>query len=145
MSFYNMVHGYTSMAPILLKILNLTPDNIPRFRDSYLQEGKIVVYTRTGGGNRDYYENEEECRRNYPEYFKEGSDDNPSAPWNDDLRAHPNYESDYDDDYDSTYASFYFTIPEEYKEFLAEAPEETLPKEKWEAVYEKLRNNNESS
>lgn len=120
MSLYNMIHGYASMAPILLKILDVNPEDIGRFRDCYKLGDKIVIYTRMGGGNREDYENEI-----------------------DSLRAHSLYEYDEDDDFDCTYAAFYFSIPQEYKTFLAEAPDETLPRDKWEMIYKSLSKRNE--
>lgn len=68
-----------------------------RFRDIYYdkKEGKIILYTRNGGGNREDY-------------------------WYvfDLLRKHPNYISDYDDDFDCTYAYIAFSVPEEFKKAL---------------------------
>lgn len=93
----------------VLKSIGLTEDMIPRFRGAGVDNGKICVHTRTGGGNRDYYENEESCRINYPEYFE--GDSKPSGPWNDDLRKNKYYIRDEDDDSDCTYANFWFRIP----------------------------------
>lgn len=111
MSLYNLLFGVNSLAPILLKHLGLSEDDIPRFRDCYLDGDQIVIYTRTGGGNRDFYEDEETCRSNYPEYFQK-KEDAPKGPWNADLRKSKYYQSDEDDDFDSTYAYFRFRVPE---------------------------------
>lgn len=100
---------------ILLSILELDEyEHIPRFRTAYIEDDEIVIHTRTGGGNRDFHENETTCRENYPEYFDGKTD--PTGPWNDDLRAHPRYLYDTDSEYDATYADFYFNIPEPYKD-----------------------------
>lgn len=128
MSFYNMLHGYNPLAGVLLKILDVSPDKIPRFRDSYFDGEHIVIYTRTGGGNRDWYDGP--------------NDDNPDGPWNSDLRALPGFVRDEDDDFDSTYASFYFTVPEHFGYLLDKlksmAQRETQS-ERWEATIERIR------
>jgi hypothetical protein len=71
-----------------------------RFRDIYFQneegsEPKIILYTRNGGGNRDYYQ-----------YIF------------DLLESHPLYIRDYDDDFDSTYAYIEFRAPESIIKFF---------------------------
>lgn len=139
MSLYNTLFGANPLTPVLLKILDLNPEDVPRLRDVNLSgDGKtIIVYTRTGGGNRDYYDSEQDCRDNYPEYF--AGDDPPTGPWNDDLRKHPLFIQDYDDDFDSTYAYFDFKVPDEWAselEALAKrAPDATTPpSEKWQAL-----------
>ncbi len=146
MSLYNMLFGFNQMAPTLLKVLNFSTFDIPRFRDCFLKDGKIVIYTRTGGGNRDYYESKDSCEENYPEYFVHGSDheETPCGPWNSDLRASPYYISDEDDDFDATYAYFYFSIPDEFKEdlkSLEENNENHFPSEKWKALLESMNTN----
>jgi hypothetical protein len=149
MSLYNMLFGQAPLAPALLKILDIETCDIPRYRDCCLgNDGKsIIIYTRTGGGNRDYYASEEECRSNYPEYFTEDNDSPPSGPWNSDLQAHPMYASDYDDDFDHTYAYFEFKVPEEWADELrtlaAQGPgATTTPSEKWQALFASLKSDN---
>jgi hypothetical protein len=135
MSLYNMLFGVNQAAPVLLAALGLSVSDVPRFRDAYVAGDRIVIHTRTGGGNRDYYENAETCRANYPEYFKGEND--PSGPWNDDLRANPHYDQDADDDFDSTYADFFFRFPDEYAADLqayAAANPAITPSEKWQAL-----------
>lgn len=89
MSLYNMLFGKNPDATTILAALNLTEGMIERFRDVWIQEdtNRIVIYTRTGGGNREYYFNET-------------------------LTQHPLYLYDEDDDFDSTYAYYYFAMPE---------------------------------
>lgn len=145
MSLYNMLFGVNSASPILLATLGLTSDDVPRFRDCYIDDGKIVIYTRTGGGNRDYYESEESCRSNYPEYFNEG-DEPPAGPWNETLTENPHYLYDQDDDFDSTYANFYFKFPDEYAEGLKELESHgkmSAPSEKWLELFDSLNSNGE--
>jgi len=90
MSLYNMMRGYNPFMPIMLKILNLVPSQIPRFRDAWFtHDGKlIVILTRTGGGNREEY-----------------ADDNAA------LRKRPGFIHDVDDAFDSTFAHFLFEMP----------------------------------
>lgn len=145
MSLYNMLFGVNDMAQVLLKCLNFNASDIPRFRDCYLEKDRIVIHTRTGGGNRDCYDSLESCKENYPEYF-DGTDD-PKGPWNSDLQKHPLYLSDEDDDFDSTYANFYFKFPEEFKsdlEAISEKREDLKPSDKWTILLEGMKGNSKS-
>lgn len=90
MSFYNLIHGVNEASGLCLKVLGLTPQRVPRFRDAYFDGSEIVVLTRTGGGNRAMYEEENER-----------------------LRSHPLYRSDADDSFDCTFALFRFKFPAE--------------------------------
>ena len=131
MSLYNIVHGTNPIAPLLLHALG--NPNVPRFRDCYLDEDRIVIYTRTGGGNRDTYE----IGGDYQEEY------NPDGPFNDDLRNLPGYQGDEDDDFDSTYASFYFAIPEDFRDMIKTLREigagcEEKPADAWRRVLSDL-------
>ncbi len=119
MSLYNMLFGISEAAPLLLAALGLTKDDVPRFRDCYIEDGEIVIYTRTGGGNREEYE---------------GS--------NAELAQHEHYLRDIDSDYDSTYAEFYFQFPPELAKdlkALEDANETHTPSEKWAALFATLQ------
>lgn len=95
---------------------------IPRYRDTYTsmsaaESVTIVIYTRTGGGNREDYEAE-----------------------NDALAAHPLFIRDYDDDFDRTFAHWVFKVPDEWHErvlqmhkFLSRVPKGQPPGEKFKA------------
>jgi len=65
---------------------------IPRFRDMYTREHggtvQIVLYTRTGGGNRPEYHGENEA-----------------------ITRHALYVENFDDDFDTTFAHWVFTCP----------------------------------
>jgi hypothetical protein len=138
---YNMVFGTNSLSETLLKILDIEPDHIPRFRDCYYDTEKelICIHTRTGGGNRDFYENEATCRDNFPDYFEVPNEsDFPSGPWNDDLRGHELFQYDEDSDFDDTYANFYFKVPERYAEEFKYFPKGTTPEEKWDILFGSL-------
>lgn len=93
MSLYNALFGNNPLSDVLLAIINLPADQIPRFRDTKIAEGgkQIMVFTRTGGGNREEY-----------------------GEQNDAMTKHPLYVSDRDSDFDSTYAEFYFRVPDEF-------------------------------
>ena len=82
--------------------IGLNPSLVPRFRNAfYIRAGEevepgetfnhdvVIIRTRTGGGNREEYEND-----NY------------------ELTQNPNYMRDYDDEDDCTYAYFFFSVPE---------------------------------
>ena len=106
MSLYNALFGVNPLAAIVVEALGAT-NLIPRFRDAYFDadENRLVIFTRTGGGNRDYYDSRD----------GEGAEEGYEGPFNDDLRALPTFLYDEDDDFDCTYASFYFSVPEAYK------------------------------
>lgn len=105
MSFYNMAFGKSSAAPALLKMLGLGEDDFYRFRDCYLTEdGKIAVYTRGGGGNRECW-NDDDCENGQ---HSVGC----VITIQEENRKHPCYLSDSDDDFDNTYATFYFKVPD---------------------------------
>lgn len=133
MSLYNMLFGVNECAPVLLKILGFSHNDIPRFRNCFLHDNAIVIHTRTGGGNRDFYEEEGCAKENY------GSDY--EGPFNSDLRQHPNFITDSDDDFDSTYANFFYSYPQEYAEdlkALRESNEAHMPSEQWKSLFEQL-------
>lgn len=100
MSLYNMVEGFSGacffVAPL---VVGHPEDNVPRFRDCFLgddehpeYDGKIHIYTRVGGGNREDYQAEIG-----------------------EMRGLDGYITDYDDSFDDTYATFIYEIPEKYK------------------------------
>lgn len=87
-----------------------------RFRDIFYNKeedgtGKIVLYTRNGGGNRDWY-----------------------GYVFDLLSEHPLYIKDYDDDFDSTYAYIEFKSPQIVDDFF-----EGIKTGKLETVGEKFK------
>lgn len=98
MSLYNVMFGENMFANYLLKCLGekgiLNP---PRYRDCYIENGQICVLTRTGGGNRDDYEDK-----------------------NDKMKNHPLYYDDRDCDWDETYACFFYSFPNELCNDLVE-------------------------
>lgn len=85
MSFYNMLFGLNPSTEQILGALNLKKNDIERFRDCHIEEDRICIFTRTGGGNRDMFPNET-------------------------LTSHPLYLFDRDDSFDSTYAHYYFSL-----------------------------------
>lgn len=111
MNMYNMIFGSNVFAPMLLEMLGTNEDSIPRFRDCYIREGYIVIFTRTGGGNRDWYESQERFNYEFPDEEYEG-------PFNEDLMKLPGYAFDRDDDFDNTYAEFFFKPSEECQKLI---------------------------
>ena len=70
MSLYNMVNGVKPTTFFVLPMLGKHPDEYPRFRDCFLSDEEhpqyddhIHIYTRTGGGNREGYEAENDAMR----------------------------------------------------------------------------------
>lgn len=95
MSLYNQLFGENENADVLIGVLGLNKTIFERYRDIYLDAKgeKIIVYTRCGGGNREYYGRVFEI-----------------------MKKHPNYIRDYDDSFDNTYAYIEFSIPDKYKD-----------------------------
>lgn len=99
MCFYNSINGVNQSTFFILPMLGKHPDEYPRFRDCFLfdedrpeYKGHIHIYTRTGGGNREAYEEQNQM-----------------------MVDMDGYVDDYDDDFDSTYATWVFEVPEKWK------------------------------
>jgi len=92
-----MLFGNNPCYKVILHCLGLTKEDTGRFRDCYVEDKKIIIYTRNGGGNREYFQ----------EVFYK-------------LSKHPNYIQDYDDSGDCTYAYIEFSLPEKWKDDLLE-------------------------
>jgi hypothetical protein len=101
MSLYNMIHGFNPACFFFLPMLGKRPEEYPRFRDCFTRdderpefnEGHIIVYTRTGGGNRENYIKENQA-----------------------IRDMPGFVTDYDDDFDCTFANWVFKVPDQWRE-----------------------------
>lgn len=91
MSLYNLLFGKNPDTALVLAIIGLKEHDIERFRDCGVTQDGVYVYTRTGGGNREEYQNKI-------------------------LTSSPYYRYDEDDGFDSTYATYYFDFPEEIKD-----------------------------
>lgn len=90
---YNVVFGYNPYSRAILTLLHLRPEDFGRFRDAWIANGEIIVYTRCGGGNRE----------DYPQVFAQ-------------MKEHPDFLRDKDDTFDTTYCTFYFKIPQDAAE-----------------------------
>lgn len=95
MSLYNNLFGVNEEMPVLLGMIGTNAQYFARFRDvELIKNGTVIrVFTRTGGNNRENYQEN----------------------WNK-IRQHKLYIKDYDDDFDETYAYIEFDIPKKYKE-----------------------------
>lgn len=118
MSLYNIMFGENPFATILLPMLGFQDrDEIPRYRDCWWDGEHIIIYTRTGNGNR-------------PEYAAEIAK----------LQAMPEYVSDQDDENDNTYALFKFKLPPQYDHFSdALKPETRTTRERWDTALTALK------
>jgi hypothetical protein len=127
---YNMLFGQNPLSSLLLGMIGLTKSDFARFRDVFISNGEIAIYTRLGGGNRECYcgdENNHEC---YQQTIRQ-------------LQSHQNYIRDEDDDFDCTYATFYFKIPDQYKEFVGILESGKFkPDERWANKFEEIKNSN---
>lgn len=134
MSMYNIVVGHDPAAKVVVAVLQeagLDVNTIPRFRDAYVipagdrghNSTKLVILTRTGGGNRTDYQDE-----------------------NDALTRHGLYVSDHDDDFDPTYAHFLYDVPESRRDAIEELVAEgrgmgydfPLPMERFKAAVDSI-------
>jgi hypothetical protein len=102
MSSFNMVAGTNKLAGMVLHALNLEHGQVPRFRDAYLDidnpaRPMLVILTRTGGGNRQGY-----------------IEDNKT------LSGMDGFISDDDDSYDETFAHWRFDVPPNVEESIRE-------------------------
>lgn len=99
MSLYNMMHGMTQATFFILPMLDKHPDEYPRFRDCFLNDidhpeynDHIHVYTRVGGGNREFYRDEVN-----------------------EICDNPYYITSFDDGFDCTFATYIFKIPPQWQ------------------------------
>lgn len=101
MSLYNILFGVKPATFFVLPMLGEGhhPDEWPRFRDCFIGDDehpeyadKIIVYTRTGGGNRDDF-----------------------ASGNDWIRSLPGFVTDYNDSFDCTFACWVFDVPVQWQ------------------------------
>lgn len=103
MSLYNMLFDIDASAPALLAHLGITADDVPRFRDCFIEDDKICLYTRMGGGNRGHWDYSDE---------EEGPECScPGCRARHFLPTLPGYLYNEDDDFDCTYASYYYALP----------------------------------
>lgn len=108
---YNSVFGM-NVATVLVAPMLTEEDPrsyFPRFRDCYVEDGKIVVYTRVGGNNRCY-----EMHGDHALMYDEGD-----GYWDfgeGKLYELPTFVETYDDDFDRTYGYYVFGVPEEWRE-----------------------------
>lgn len=136
MSMYNQLFGFDPLGHHLLRLLQINPLHVPRFRDCFLLEGKIAVYTRTGGGNRHINAT--------PWVFEGEVIPRTVAPdsWDGLCAAHPDYLGSEDDDYDSTYAFWWFRYPPGARDLLASLAtqyDHGRPRLRWEQLSKQLR------
>lgn len=117
MSFYNMIFGRNPHSGLLLALVGLDEVSVGRFRDAFVAEGKICVYTRNGGGNRECWYSYDRAR---PSHSPEEDAECTCCGCFMTYRVHklPHYSHDRDDVFDSTYATIYFDFPEEFREVL---------------------------
>ena len=111
---------------LTLKHLGLHKDGIPRYRfcrvavyddllsREYIGRILIQIQTRTGDGNRDWYEDIESCVDSAGCLPEKGVNWDGNVNWgtNKYMRDSPYYLWDKDDDDDRTYANFWFELPE---------------------------------
>jgi len=143
MSLYNMLFGQNPNTAVLLAMIGLAPNEVPRLRDTFVVErdGKpvIAVYTRVGGGNREHWD------YTYPNDAPGPDCPCPACRARHVLGKHELYLHDEDDDYDSTYATYFFKVPDKLVEFLGSMQGENVtPSDKFKALIEQLESGEET-
>lgn len=98
---YNVLFGMNSATYLVAPMLtDEDPTSyFPRFRDCYVEDGHIVIYTRVGGDNRF------ESHGNPDWDFGESK-----------LYELPTFITTYDDGFDSTYGYYVFGVPDEWQD-----------------------------
>lgn len=86
-----MVNGFNPACVFILPMPGRKDTEYPRFRNCFVEDGKIAIFTRVGGPNRDCGFGEEV------------------------LYDDPNFVSTYDDEEDNTYGTYLFNVPEKWK------------------------------
>jgi len=110
MSLYRMLFGENHLSKFIIASLDVNKEYFGRYRDAFVTNGEIAVYTRNGGGHR---------RHNNEFTLSAGEHCNcPGCIIKYRLPKHPLYLRDMDDEFDSTYATVYFKLPEEHKDVL---------------------------
>ena len=101
MSLYNAINGRYPKSTEIIALLDLTEEEIERYRDCRIHPEKrtIEILARTGGGNRE---------------------DHPNTA----LTTHPDYIRDRDWDFDGTYAIYSFRVPDAIPEATLRAMDE---------------------
>lgn len=116
MSLYGILCGESSNSKRLWKMLDLGKYEVGRYRNLSLVDGRIILLTRNGGGNREDHEDS----------FAS-------------LREHPNYMDDWDCNWDCTYAEIEFSIPEGFSDEIASMPADSDHGVQFDAVIESLK------
>lgn len=120
-----MLHGYNTGVMWAIQMLELT-EQPPRFRDAYFDWADeaqttpvVVILTRTGGGNREEYAEE-----------------------NGRMREIAGFISDRDDEFDSTFALFTYAVPARFtqaaKTILGQLGKPLTLREKTDAAVKRL-------
>jgi hypothetical protein len=116
MGLYNAVFGMHPKARDIVKSLGLTLESFERFRDAFVTNGEIAIYTRLGGRNRAAYQHVFET-----------------------MRQHPLYLRDQDDDFDYTYCTFYFKIPDDAQHLKDYDIGTFDPDKRWQDAFDLLK------
>jgi hypothetical protein len=125
---YNMIFGQSADAGELLSALGYGRGDFYRYRDCYLENDEIAVYTRGGGGNRECWN--DDCT--------DGKHtDDCTIAIQEGVRQHPLYLRDEDDSFDCTYSTFYFRSPETLN--LADFKSEMKRDELWQVFLAALK------
>jgi hypothetical protein len=72
---YNMLFGVNPASHVILATLGLNVRDVGRFRDCYVANGEIAVYTRNGGGNREEYQEIIDKLAEHPCYLRDADDE----------------------------------------------------------------------
>lgn len=122
-NLYNQMFGYNPYADEILRLMGLDRRKMGRFRDAFVCQGEVVVYTRLGNtvAMGKFTPQEMEAFRKY-------------------LRSHPRYLREATDTRDSTYCTFYFAVPhsKSVKLLTYDTPVPWEPDKRWKEGLEEM-------
>jgi hypothetical protein len=135
---YNIVFGYNEHTAEILDALGVQPNYFGRFRDAFVAEGQIVVYTRNGGVNRQHGETIFTANKFDVKGAEAPGCGCPGCIMKFRIPQHPLYISDRDDSFDSTYASIFFRIPPTHERLKQFDIGKWEPSERWRAAIKRI-------
>jgi hypothetical protein len=158
MALYNTIFGECPHAQFLLRsVLRIKRrGHLPRYRDCFIDPQSkpnslspirtatplVVLFTRTGGQNREAYQDRERTAGNLTPQL-----DSPDGPiavpaiFNADLVARPDFVCTRDDTLDRTYAWFYFKPAHPIPDHVLNDPQAYRdPSEMWTTLMRRMEN-----
>jgi hypothetical protein len=120
---YNGLFGFDPQVQLVLAALRVESQEVPRFRDAFFLAAsfELMLYTRTGGANREFFAKENEALRNLAGFVR-----------------------DEDDGLDSTYACWFYKVPGRMRAYFKLVYQrgggrQPLPAERWRQLFADMK------